>query len=319
MPRLLSPLLSLTPAFVPGSSNYGPTSCTVNGNVTANSLIAGSSNYGSTSASVNGNATASSFIAGSSTYGPTAANVNGNVTANSLIAASSTYGGTSATVNGPLTCSGGTLAAPSGYSSLTMVGTQFVFYNATTPVLLISSAGNAQFSGQLTFNAGVISGPTFTVVPANASGYVFRNAANTSSPMTVSNTGALTILGTGTQPGSVFWSNPSDIRLKHKIEPHTDGLDTILALKPIAFEYSGEGGIEATGKRFVGLSAQDAQAVIPRTVSKVRGVIDGDETDVLTVNASELLFTLINAVKDLSAEIDTLRKPKRGFFAWFNL
>ena len=259
MPRLLSPLLSLTPAFVPGSSNYGPTSCTVNGNVTANSLIA----------------------------------------------ASSTYGGTSATVNGPLTCSGGTLAAPSGYSSLTMVGTQFVFYNATTPVLLISSAGNAQFSGQLTFNAGVISGPTFTVVPANASGYVFRNAANTSSPMTVSNTGALTILGTGTQPGSLFWSNPSD----------TDGLDTILALKPIAFEYSGEGGIEATGKRFVGLSAQDAQAVIPRTVSKVRGVIDGDETDVLTVNASELLFTLINAVKDLSAEIDTLRKPKRNFFA----
>ena len=233
------------------------------------------------------------------------------MTATSFVSGSSTYGPTSATVNGPLTCLGGSLGAPSGYSALTMVGTQLVFYSpAAVPVALISSSGNAQFSGQLQCNAGVISGPAFTIVPASTSGYTFRNNANTTSPMIVTDTGALTILGAATKPGGGAWTAASDRRLKRNIEPHAAGLAQLLALRPVAYEYNGRGGIPDTGIRHVGLIAQEAQPIIPRAIGHRRTKLDPSdeyETDVLTVDASELLYTMINAVRELSAEIETLK------------
>ena len=97
--------------------------------------------------------------------------------------------------------------------------------------------------------------------------------------MIVTDTGALTILGAATKPGGGAWTAASDRRLKRNIEPHADGLAQLLALRPVAYEYNGRGGIPDTGIRHVGLIAQEAQ----------------------------LLYTMINAVRELSAEIETLK------------
>jgi hypothetical protein len=140
--------------------------------------------------------------------------------------------------------------------------------------------------------------------------------------MIVSNTGALTILGVGTQPGSIFWTNPSDERIKGNIAPHTEGLAQILALRPIAYEYNGLGGTVVDGRRHVGLSAQHTMTVAPSTVSSTRAKLDPNdahEIDLLSIDASPIFFSMINAIRDLSDQIEALRTlppPKqRGFFA----
>jgi len=284
---------------------------TSSGDVTVGGIL---SDFGSFAQSANvatyvpPNANGIAFRNAANTQSIITFNDSGSITAAGYTTGSSTYGPTSASINGPLTCSGWNIGLSGANSTLTFPsGGQGVFYCGATPIALFTSTGNLQFA------AGTFSGPTFTIVPANASGYVLRNAANTTSPMTVSDSGALKILGQGTQPGSLFWSNPSDVRLKHKIEPHTDGLAHILALRPIAFEYNGLGGIEATGKRYVGLSAQELKSIIPRAVSSERGKIDGEETDILTIDASEILFTLINAVQELAAQIASPPPKKRPF------
>jgi ubiquinone biosynthesis protein UbiJ len=62
---------------------------------------------------------------------------------------------------------------------------------------------------------------------------------------------------------------------------------------------------------YVGVIAQDIQAVVPETVTSHKGKInedDTDETDILDVDSHSLTFILINAVKELSAQVDSLNR-----------
>jgi len=234
-------------------------------------------------------------------------------TAGAFVSGTSSYGATAASINGSLTCSGGTLAAPSGYSALTMVGTQFVFYSpAAAPIALITSTGNLQCS------AGTFSGTAFTIVPASASGYTLRNAANTTSPLILTDAGALTILSTATKPGGGAWTATSDDRVKADVTSHTDGLAHILRLRPIGYRYNGRGGTVDDGRYHVGLSAQSTIDIAPRMVSSFQAKLDfADDhlTDIYTVDSSELVYTLVNAVQDLTAEVDALKRlAKRSWW-----
>ena len=132
------------------------------------------------------------------------------------------------------------------------------------------------------------------------------------------------------KPGSGTWTVASDIRLKTNIQPYTKGLKEILQINPVSYQYNGSGGIghitvcttdpcveedivdaELLSKTHVGVIAQDIQAVIPETVTSHKGKInedDKDETDILDFDSHSLTFILINAVKELSARIDSLNK-----------
>jgi hypothetical protein len=57
----------------------------------------------------------------------------------------------------------------------------------------------------------------------------------------------------------------------------------------------------------VGMIAQEAEAVLPETVSKKHGWIDGVEVDDLRdFNPTNLTYVLINAVKELAARVAAL-------------
>jgi hypothetical protein len=132
------------------------------------------------------------------------------------------------------------------------------------------------------------------------------------------------------KPGSNTWTVASDIRLKTNIQPYTKGLREILQINPVSYQYNGSGEIgrskvclgdpcveqdvvdtELLSKTYVGVIAQDVQAVVPETVTSHKGKInaaDKDETDILDFDAHSLTFILINAVKELSAQIDSLNR-----------
>jgi hypothetical protein len=62
-----------------------------------------------------------------------------------------------------------------------------------------------------------------------------------------------------------------------------------------------------SGTIYHGLIAQDIEAVFPEMVSKRDGFIDGVAvTDLRTIDATPLIYALVNAVKELKARVETL-------------
>ena len=61
------------------------------------------------------------------------------------------------------------------------------------------------------------------------------------------------------------------------------------------------------GKEYIGLVAQECEAILPEIISRHNGTIDGVSVDDLRVlDHGPLIFTLINAVKELSARVKAL-------------
>jgi hypothetical protein len=131
--------------------------------------------------------------------------------------------------------------------------------------------------------------------------------------------GNATLAWTGAyKPGGGTWTDNSDARIKTVESDYADGLDQIMALRPVVYTYKGndvmeEGGVSlhaqvaAEGRRFVGLIAQEAEQVMPSLVTTRAGWIDGVKVDDLrALNTSELIFTLVNAVRTLAARVATL-------------
>ena len=134
------------------------------------------------------------------------------------------------------------------------------------------------------------------------------------------------------------WLGYSDARIKNVGSEYTQGLDAILQLRPVSYTYRGndtptedvnaivtEGDISKPtasaapypasmhynaaneGREFIGLVAQEMEAIFPDMVTQGNGFIDGVAvTDLRTVDPSNLIYALINAVKELSAKVTAL-------------
>ena len=139
----------------------------------------------------------------------------------------------------------------------------------------------------------------------NSSAYYFYIGGNTVT--TLDYQGNLVIYNQGYKPGGGSWGASSDERVKRDIEPYRGGLKELNRLEPVSYAYNGKGGTRDDGKRYVGLIAQMAQRAMPSLVHELPGEFDGKLDGQLGLDSSELVFTLINAVKELAAELATLK------------
>jgi hypothetical protein len=97
------------------------------------------------------------------------------------------------------------------------------------------------------------------------------------------------------------WTNASDRRLKNTIEPITDyGLDEVLKLNPVRFFYNLE-----PNQLVLGFIAQEVREIIPEIVSGTEGDLEAGET--LGISYGGFVPVLLNAIKDLNTELQTLR------------
>ena len=103
----------------------------------------------------------------------------------------------------------------------------------------------------------------------------------------------LTVNGTAAKPGGGSWTATSDKRLKKNISPYTDGLEQVLAIRPVKYQYNELAGTD-TEVEYVGVIAQELQTVAPYMV----GNFDLDGTEYLDVDNSAMTYMLINAVKE---------------------
>jgi hypothetical protein len=140
-------------------------------------------------------------------------------------------------------------------------------------------------------------------------------------------TGELVITGNPYSINGGAWIAYSDERIKNVVGDYEYGLAAVLQLMPrrytmkgnntaedlppdkttAPYEDSGSYNAAVAGTEFVGLVAQEAETVIPGMVAQTSGFIDGVEVDDLRVlNSSELVYALVNAVKELTARIEAL-------------
>jgi hypothetical protein len=134
-------------------------------------------------------------------------------------------------------------------------------------------------------------------------------SASAASQLTFDSAGNLSITGpAGFKSTGTTWANPSDRRLKDEIEDYATGLAAIVQLQPRTFVYNGKGGSTA-GMRGYGFIADEVEPVMPEMVSTQAGKLDAadeEETDIQTLDQSNLILALVNAVKELAARVDAV-------------
>ena len=108
--------------------------------------------------------------------------------------------------------------------------------------------------------------------------------------------------GAAYKPGGGAWAALSDRRVKKDIQPYESGLALVKAIRPITYQYNGVGGTADIGKVYVGVIAQELQAVAPYMVDA--------SGEYLTVDPSAFTYMLLNAVKEQQSQINALQTDK---------
>ena len=114
--------------------------------------------------------------------------------------------------------------------------------------------------------------------------------------MSISNAGALITTGDITAFGSV-----SDIRLKENIEPITNALDKVSQIGGYTFAYKKNPDVRMTG-----VIAQEVEKVLPEVIYTTTDINSGEEN--LAVRYENMIGLLVEAIKELKTEVDTLKK-----------
>jgi len=111
-------------------------------------------------------------------------------------------------------------------------------------------------------------------------------------------------LDQGRKPGTNTWTIVSDQRLKTINGTYTKGLNEILQLKPIRFNYKNVGertfDKEVLDTEFPGFIAQEVQPLFPDAVGT-------DADGFLNFNIHPILIASINAIKELNAKNESLQ------------
>jgi trimeric autotransporter adhesin len=103
----------------------------------------------------------------------------------------------------------------------------------------------------------------------------------------------------------VAWTVVSDARDKTDFAPVPHGLDFVCALKPTAYRYKPtREAVEGHGPVRYGFKAQEVLALEGNSPV----IVDADDPEKLRFNDQALIAVLVNAVKELKAEVDDLRR-----------
>ena len=122
---------------------------------------------------------------------------------------------------------------------------------------------------------------------------------------TTAPTDTLSVNGTASKPGGGSWAVFSDERLKNIKGRFNTGLNAVMQLQPIRYEYKSNNalGLKSEGEH-VGFAAQSLKQIIPEAVSST-------ESGYLTVNNDPIIWTMLDAIKEQQKEIEQLKTEVR--------
>ena len=99
----------------------------------------------------------------------------------------------------------------------------------------------------------------------------------------------------------------SDARLKTDISTINDALGIVGKLRGVSYKWL------ADGRPSIGVIAQEVEEVLPEVVLNTRETnpSTGETTEIKSVDYGKIVGVLINAINELKAEVDELKKPKK--------
>jgi hypothetical protein len=112
----------------------------------------------------------------------------------------------------------------------------------------------------------------------------------------------LSVNGNASKTGGGSWASFSDRRLKNIKSPFNTGLNAVMQLQPVRYEYRSDNalGLKSEGEH-VGFAAQDVQKVIPEAVT-------ANSSGYLMVDNDPIIWTMLNAIKEQQKEITELKR-----------
>jgi hypothetical protein len=107
------------------------------------------------------------------------------------------------------------------------------------------------------------------------------------------------------------WSVISDASLKvqESIEPYERGLEALMALNPVMFQYAAGTPFakeDEPSAPLVGLLAHEVEPHIPEMCGTTTVTIGEEEREIQTLSPGDLTYVLVNAVKELAARVEEL-------------
>jgi hypothetical protein len=206
----------------------------------------------------------------------------------------------------PLVASGVTASSLSSTTGLSLNtgGSNNVSVFANNGLAVENAAGTAY----TTLQAGTVSANNATVLGSVTVPSVLSQSLVSSAQLGLSAAGSNSIIGFAN--GGLFVENnagtgftsvtasaftpSSDRSLKKNIKPIDNGLDDVMRLKPVSYDW------RSTGKHDRGLIAQDVQSVLPELVSKTK-------LGTLALNYDGVIPELVRGMQQQQAEIKELK------------
>ena len=191
---------------------------------------------------------------------------------------------------------------------------------ASNYIVLSDGAGNPR--GIFDGSGNLMVGPTtaggaggMTLVPSASTPYITTVGSATSggNAYYLYSTGASAArfyvdYGGTVHATSIVITAISDQRLKENIRDLDTGLNAVMSLKPRRFDWKEGKGQDK--KNAAGFIAQEYQEIFPNSISTFKA--GGDGIEYLTMNHEELIPTLVKAIQELKAEVDSLKQQLNG-------
>jgi len=176
----------------------------------------------------------------------------------------------------------------------------------SSPSYKLDVAGVGRFLGTtpLTLERSGSTKYTFSLGASND--FYINNVNIGSTPLSIlsSNSVVISNLGTGlvySNGGALTSTNPSDNRLKDNIVSLNYGLNEILQLRPVSYNWKDDKINQ--GKQF-GFIAQEVQEVMPELVKE----FETEEGNRLGLDKEGIYAALVNAIKEQQKQIEELKK-----------
>jgi hypothetical protein len=231
--------------------------------------------------------------------GASLANIGAGV-ANTALGASAATSMTTGNAN--IAIGSGALALETAGSCNVAVGTCALYTSAggVGNTALGTAAGDLVTTGDCNTFVGFDAGATTTT----GNNQVVIGASGTASTAAVNN--EVSIYGGTTvarfAQGAVAWTFTSDARRKENIEDLALGLDFVSELQPRSFDWKED------GKHAAGFIAQEVDAVVEKFDADYLGAVSKADPECYTVAQAALIPVLVNAIKELKAEVAELKK-----------
>jgi hypothetical protein len=143
-----------------------------------------------------------------------------------------------------------------------------------------------------------------SVRPYDAAGGIIWRPATTSTYFACAfqNSSGTTVGSISVTTSATTYSTSSDYRLKEDVQPMTDAITRLNALKPVNFAW------KVDGSRVDGFLAHEAQEIVPEAVTGTKDAIDAEgNPEYQGIDQSKIVPLLTAALQEAIAEIGSLK------------